>query len=70
MIEEIFERMFSTQGALGILVLCTVLFFVKKIHNSREIAKLGARAPEIPAKLPVGKEALTVCIVYEIQPIC
>lgn len=55
MIEEILGFLLSVRGALGILALCTVVFYVKKIHNSREIAKLGARSPQIPAKLPAGK---------------
>lgn len=56
MIEDLLQTLFSVRAALTILVLWSVIFFVKKIHVSREIAKLGARAPSLPSRLPIGKK--------------
>jgi hypothetical protein len=56
MIEDLLQTLFSVRAALTILVLWSAIFFIRKVHHSREIAKLGARAPSLPSRLPIGKK--------------
>jgi hypothetical protein len=61
MIENILETLSPGKAFLGLLAFLTILFWARKLQVSRQVARLGARAPEIPTYLPIGECLEQLC---------